>query len=117
MTQNGCRPALRLLDARLALNFLMVFALANGAAYGQGKSVSDLDLGLPDIGPTITAQDYHNRRVEEYSVNNNVYMIKVTPKAGSPYYLVDPKGSGQMEWRRNSSGFEVQPPQWALKTW
>lgn len=117
MRQRCCRLTLRPRDTRPALNMLVVFALANGGAYGQEKSVSDLDLSLPDIGPTITAQDYHNRRVEEYSVNNNVYMIKVTPKAGSSYYLVDPKGTGQMEWRRNSAGFEVQPPQWALKTW
>ena len=55
--------------------------------------------------------------VEEYRVNNNLYMIKVTPSVGAPYYLVDEDGSGDMAWNRGASQFEENVPQWALFSW
>lgn len=82
-------------------------------------AVQDLDLRVQpsDIAPSVTIQEHDNRTVQEYSVNGNTYMIKVTPTVGVPYYLVDTDGSGDMEWRRNSPGLETQPPQWSLFSW
>jgi hypothetical protein len=50
-------------------------------------------------------------------VNNNTYMMKITPNAGAPYYLVDADGSGEMEWRRNTPGLDPRVPQWTLFNW
>lgn len=48
----------------------------------------------------------------EYRINGQLYMIKVVPKKGKPYYLIDPDGTGQ--WRRSFTS-DVVPPQWVIK--
>jgi len=72
---------------------------------------------MQDLEPAVTIKDHHNRTVEEYRVNNNLYMVKVKPKVGEPYYLVDQDGSGSMEWSRGSSGLEDNAPRWTLFSW
>ena len=84
-----------------------------------GRDLADLDLSVrrSDIAPAVTLREHENRMVEEYRVNNNLYMIKVTPTVGAPYYLVDEDGSGDMAWHRGASQFEENVPQWALLSW
>ena len=83
------------------------------------RDIADLDLSVhrSDIAPAITLREHENRIVEEYRVNNNLYMIKITPSIGAPYYLVDEDGSGDMAWNRGASQFEQSVPQWALISW
>ena len=85
----------------------------------QGRDLADLDLSVrrSDIAPTVTLREHENRLVEEYRVNNNLYMIKITPTIGAPYYLVDEDGSGDMAWNRGASQFEENIPQWTLFSW
>ncbi len=52
---------------------------------------------------------------EEYRVNGQLYMIKVTPSKGKPYYLFDPDGSGQ--FRRSDHAPGVAIPMWVIKSW
>lgn len=73
-----------------------------------------IDNGLE---PEINIQQFDNREVQEYSVNDRVYMVKITPSVGSPYYLVDPDGTGEMEYKRDTVGLEVNPPRWTLFRW
>ena len=70
-----------------------------------------------DLEPSVRIEQLDNRTIEEYSVNDNVYMIKITPRYGAPYTLVDPDGTGEMEWRRDTLGMEVTPPRWTLFSW
>ena len=98
--------------------YLLPIVLA--AAYpALGRDLADLDLSVQrsDIAPAVTLREHENRMVEEYRVNNNLYMIKVTPSVGAPYYLVDEDGSGDMAWNRGASQFEENVPQWALFSW
>jgi hypothetical protein len=91
-----------------------------GATFATGTPPGrdlDLSVDVDRLEPAVEIKQYENRTVEEYAVNGNVYMIKVTPKYGRPYYISDPEGDGDMEWRRNSAGLDVKPPQWALFTW
>ena len=62
-----------------------IFALCGGIASAQ-TSVVDLDLRVTDadIAPSVKIKEFDNRTVEEYSVNNNTYMVKITPAAGAP---------------------------------
>ena len=82
-------------------------------------SSRDVDPAVVESGfdPEINIQQFDNREVQEYSVNDQVYMIKITPKVGSPYYLVDPDGTGEMEYKRDTLGLEVNPPRWTLFRW
>ncbi|MEJ2575386.1 MAG: DUF2782 domain-containing protein [Gammaproteobacteria bacterium] len=111
----GTRPSLA-----PVLSFAPVLLFGAALATEQPlPTVTDLDLSVDmnRLEPAIEIKEHENRTVEEYAVNGNVYMLRVTPKYGRPYYLADPDGDGEMEWRRNSAGLDVQPPQWALFKW
>jgi hypothetical protein len=55
--------------------------------------------------------------IEEYRVNDRVFMIKVTPEKGFSYYLVDTDGDGRMDTRRNELEPNFLVPQWTLLRW
>ncbi len=53
--------------------------------------------GVVDVDePQITILQRGQDKVEEYRIRGRLYMIKVTPPHGRPYFLVDPRGNGQM---------------------
>lgn len=67
--------------------------------------------------PEVTIIQSEGKRVEEYRVNGQLYMIKVTPRKGPPYYIVDTDGDGVLETRRNDLAPDVLTPQWILFRW
>ncbi len=58
-----------------------------------------------------------NSTVVEYRRNGLLFMVKITPDSGSPYYLIDNDGDGVLEPQQHpfSSGLIV--PQWVLYSW
>ena len=46
-------------------------------------------------------------------MSGKLYMIKVTPKIGKPYYLVDDRGDGKFS-RQESLDSGFRPPRWVL---
>jgi hypothetical protein len=66
---------------------------------------------LPEPEVTITTQG--EARHEEYRIGGRLYMIKVIPKKGPPYYLIDPNGSGV--FLRSDLAPDVSPPMWVIK--
>ena len=70
------------------------------------------------LEPTVTIREEEDRRIEEYRLNGRVYMIKVTPKKGIPYYYVDSDGDGQLELDMTQQALNpVQPVHWKIKEW
>lgn len=67
----------------------------------------------PDDTPTVTIKSTNEGTVEEYRSGDQVYMLKVIPKVGKPYYLVDPSGNGRFNRMETLPG--LQPPQWVIK--
>jgi hypothetical protein len=68
------------------------------------------------IEPEINIIQKEDRTVEEYRANGQLYMIKVTPTVGKPYYFIDTDGDGSLE----SKQFELQSdlvPNWILLEW
>jgi Protein of unknown function (DUF2782) len=61
---------------------------------------------------TITKKD--GMTVEEYRVGGRLYMIKITPKHGKPFYLVDDRGDGRFA-RQDPLDFGLRPPMWVIK--
>lgn len=53
-------------------------------------------------------------RVEEYTVNGRLHMVKVTPRRGPAYYLLDTNGDGRLDTR---DGGPVRPVYWVLYEW
>jgi hypothetical protein len=99
--------------------FLLALMLLFAVGFAYAKRLSDMDLAVTEneLEPNVTIQQHSNRVVEQYRVNNNLYMVKITPSIGAPYYLIDDDGSGEMEYRRESGGRAMQVPQWTLFSW
>ncbi|MGE5321179.1 MAG: DUF2782 domain-containing protein [Hyphomicrobiaceae bacterium] len=67
----------------------------------------------PGDAPPVTIRPSSQGRVVEYRANGKLYMLKVIPKVGKPYYLIDPRGDGRFE--RQETLPNLQPPLWVLK--
>ena len=68
----------------------------------------------PNDAPAVTIKPSGKGRVEEYRAHGRVYMLKITPKVGKPYYLIDQKGEGFFT-RRDTLEGGLQPPMWKVK--
>jgi len=55
--------------------------------------------------------------IEEFRSNGRVYMIKVTPSKGKPYYLVDGDGDGNFDTRRSDLDPDLMIPSWVILKW
>lgn len=55
--------------------------------------------------------------IEEYRAGGILYMIKVVPTKGIPYYLVDTDGDGSLETRYNRLQDGMLIPAWVLLRW
>lgn len=82
-----------------------------------------LSVGMPvlaeDSEPTgeVLIQSPGDGIVEEKRVNGRLYAIRVTPKKGAPYYLVDSDGDGDLETRKNDTDSDLLIPAWVIKEW
>jgi hypothetical protein len=75
-----------------------------------------LESGQP-IEPQVSIIRRDDAIIEEYRLNGRMYMAKITPKIGKPYYLVDKDGDGQMEARMSVIYDDFVVPQWVLFSW
>jgi len=74
--------------------------------------------GQEDLEPEVTIINRKDATYEEYRLNGRLYMVKVVPVVGPPYYYVDQNGDGVMETRLNSrTGAALQVPQWVIFSW
>ena len=67
------------------------------------------------LEPEVTILKRGEDQVEEYRIKGRLYMVKVTPPHGVPYYLVDQKGDGVMV--RQDGKPRVAVPMWVIGTW
>lgn len=100
-----------------ALGVLITVAvLANEELIEQPPSLPDRMESGDSIEPEINIIQQEDRTVEEYRVNGQLYMIKVTPIVGPAYYLMDTDGDGSLETKRNE--LDNPPvPNWILLEW
>jgi hypothetical protein len=69
--------------------------------------------GASEDEPEVTIIKKTEQTVEEYRVGGKLYMIKIIPKVGKPYYLVDDQGDGKFS-RQESLDSGVRPPRWVI---
>ena len=70
------------------------------------------------IEPTVTIREEEERLIEEYRMNGQVYMVKITPKGGIPYYYIDTDGDGRLELDMDKQALNpVQPVYWKIAEW
>ncbi len=63
--------------------------------------------------PEVTIRQEGDSKVEEFRSKGRVYAIRVTPKIGKPYLLIDPDGKGTMT-RASEIGGDVKAPLWTI---
>jgi len=70
------------------------------------------------LEPTVTIREEEDRMIEEYRFNGQVYMVKITPRGGIPYYYIDTDGDGKLELDMDQQALNpVQPVYWKIKEW
>ena len=63
--------------------------------------------------PAVTIIKETEQTIEEFRSAGKLYMIKITPKNGVPYYLVDDLGDGKFS-RQEGLDSGVRVPRWII---
>jgi hypothetical protein len=105
-------------------------------AWGLGLGCCTTVMAQPDeeppflSGPVVPAPPNQSERVEpevtiietdeeviyEYRVRGKVYMVKIEPVIGPPYYLLDTNGDGILDVQESRTP-DLALPQWLLFSW
>ena len=75
-------------------------------------TIADQGQAEPEPEPEVRTVQKGDAVHQEYRINGRLYMVKVTPKIGPPYYLVDEDGSGQMKEADPTNRIVI--PRWVL---
>lgn len=107
---------------------LVVAAFSYSLAMAQPESKDKIDPAAPppippkvpgeEFEPSVVITEREGQRIEEYSQNGRIYMVKITPVKGPAYYYLDEDGDGQLELSESDRKLNpVQPVYWKLKEW
>ncbi|MBF0219068.1 MAG: DUF2782 domain-containing protein [Gammaproteobacteria bacterium] len=80
----------------------------------QAKSASDAAAAAER--PQVTIIRQQQSTIYEYRLGGELYMVRIEPKQGAPYFLIDSDHDGSLETRRNA----LEAPdivQWRLFSW
>jgi hypothetical protein len=106
------------------LSVLLLGSLASGACAADvpppdlqplpPPPALDATAGDSDLEPQVTITKKKDVVIEEFRVGGRLFKIKVTPKIGKPYYLIDERGDGQFLRQDGPDGSNLRPPQWVI---
>jgi hypothetical protein len=68
------------------------------------------------IEPEVTIIETDDQVIYEYRANGQLYMVKIQPMVGPPYFMLDIDGDGLLDVQ-NQSPPELAVPQWLLFSW
>lgn len=66
----------------------------------------------PELEPEITIIKRGEDTIEEHRINGELYMIRVIPRIGLPYYLV--KNRGRAQSHQGEPGNNISTPMWRI---
>ena len=98
-----------------ALLFFCTIGMAMAAEEGA-PALNNNAASVPQE-PDVTIIQRGHEKVEEFRMNNQIYMVKITPAKGYPYYLVDTDGDGNFDTRRPQLTSKPIIPEWVLLRW
>jgi hypothetical protein len=104
--------------------YLALLLLLTGRAYAEipadlpppprlPPAIENQPVDEPEIRIVEKADAVH----AEYRVRGKLYMIRVSPKVGKPYYLIDEDGRGSFIRHDEIAGPRISVPQWVLFKW
>lgn len=68
------------------------------------------------VEPEVVIRREDGRTVEEYRSGDRVYMVRIVPDVGPPYYLMDTTGDGLLDQRQEHME-PVKPAYWKIFEW
>jgi hypothetical protein len=68
-----------------------------------------------DLEPEVKIIKRNDAVIHEYRSGGRLYMVKVIPTRGYPYYLYDADGNGSLESRQDR--LEPVIPRWVIHSW
>ncbi len=116
-------------SVRWGLAALFLFNLALAPAVLVAQEGSGGFLSAPEVpsipgryagdsasAPEVTITETDEGTVYEYRVKGQVYMVKVQPIVGPPYFLLDTNGDGVLDVEQRRTP-DLAVPQWLLFSW
>ena len=67
--------------------------------------------------PEVTITERDHGLIEEYRIGGRLYMIRINPRKGHPYYLIDSNGDGLFDRHRPEVDEDLYIPAWTLLRW
>ena len=106
----------------LALSLLLMSSLAHAGDETAVIIADQPDLPAPiksgeTMDPDVTIIRRGEETIEEYRINNQLYMVKITPVIGPAYVLVDTNGDGNLEVRHSDNERGMNINKWVLFSW
>ena len=97
---------------------LLAFLSFNAMAQRKPPAMEPIPEPPPPAEPGVEQPEVRipvpsGDKVEEIREGGRVVMLKVTPKNGKPYYLVDTTGAGQWQ-RRETLDDGIRVPMWPI---
>ncbi len=68
------------------------------------------------LEPQVSIVQSEKETREEFRIKGRLYMIKVTPAVGKPYFLIDRQGDGNFI-ESDTIGPVTKPPMWIIDSW
>lgn len=99
----------------VTLAIFLLFPLAAPAQDETAPTTGQDESARPT--PDVTIIQGEDKTIAEYRIHGRLYMIKVTPEKGTPYYMVDTDGDGNLESRRSELTEDLLIPSWTLLEW
>ncbi len=96
--------------------------LAQGGGQASPADVPEPPMLPPQVEsgealePEVTIIETEKETIQEYRVNGRLYMVRITPQAGPPYYLLDLDGDGELDVEEDDIS-NLSIPQWVLFRW
>ncbi|MEW8691596.1 MAG: DUF2782 domain-containing protein [Candidatus Thiodiazotropha endolucinida] len=110
-------------DAIIPVLLSLVLSSAGSIAAEEQGAPEPPEVPLPElvvdgevIEPEVTIIKREEGTIYEYRINGQLYMVKVQPDAGPPYYMIDRDGDGEFD-SRSTDPTNISVPQWILMRW
>jgi hypothetical protein len=111
------RPLLpALLTAFLAMPVIAEEAPPEAAPVPEPPPIPPPVASGEELEPEVTIIETARGTIEEYRVGAHVYMVKVIPSAGPPYYFLDTDGDGRLD-AQGTEPTNSWVNQWLLFRW
>jgi len=111
----------------IILSALLALATQDAAAAEKAPAPAAKEAPLPEKIPAKTRDEdvpsvkirtsSNGDIVEEYREGGQVRMVKVTPKRGKAYYIMDNNGDGRLDRADAEAAGGVVPVSWVIATW